>query len=243
MPDVGGGRRGRWRGCWRSSAGAPIAWRWWCRTRWPRCRCCGSRRCPAAPRTCARSSAGRCGRASPFPVEQAVLSVTPGRAARTTAGVSSWSRWPARTSSSSTSRPAPMAKAEAGLVDLATFGILNSVRRRRRRAGGGLAAGARDRQLHHAGGGARRAPHLHPASLGGVGGHAGGSHSPDGDVLRGPAEGRGLRPGAGWRAPRRSTGADSVRRDLEDAAAASASRTWIRARPPRSSIASAPRRN
>ena len=149
--DVGVGRAGRQASARRSSADAPHAWRWWCPTPWRRCRCCASTRCRPRQPTCARSSAGRSARARRSRWSRPCSASAPARR-RPRAARSSSSRSRARTWFGSTEQACAMAGVHAGIVDLATFSIINSVV-----AGGGahrrrLAAGARGRHLHHAGG-------------------------------------------------------------------------------------------
>ena len=103
----------------------------------------------------ARSCAGRCARRAPFPIEQAVLSISPG--ARGADGGSEFVVALAREDVIHQYEQAClMAGAHAGLVDLSTFGVINSILAGLVGAGGRLAAGARDRHLPDAGRDARQ---------------------------------------------------------------------------------------
>ena len=131
-------------------------------------------------------------RAAPFPIEEAQVSYVPGAARRRTARSSS-SRWRGATSSPSTKRCARTAGAHAGLVDLATFNVVNAVL-----AGRGAPPG--DWLLVNVAPDYASIAILRGRDLiffrnrGADGeGHARRPRAPDRDVLRGPPAGRRLR--------------------------------------------------
>ena len=166
-------------------------------------------------------------KSAPFPIEQAVLSVSPGTPVAE--GGREFIVALAREDVVRQYEQAcAMAGAHAGIVDLATFGVLNSVL-----AGGGAPADDwllvhRRRHLHHAGGGPRRACDLLPQPLRGVGRHAGRPDPPDAMYYEDRLKGTGIRAGlAGRHGVDGRT--DAVRRDLEARLGASVERVDPRA--------------
>ena len=130
------------------------AGRWWCRTGSPRSRWCASRRCPPAP-DLDQLIRWQVRKAAPFRIEDAQVagspaSPLPGRRPRVPGG----RRAPGHHRRVRAGRATP-AGAHAGIVDLASFNLINAVlggRLVRRR----LAAGARRGGLRHARGRPRR---------------------------------------------------------------------------------------
>ena len=90
-----------------------------------RCRSCGSSRCRRARPISISSSAGRCARRRRFPSRRRRSATCPGSAPRT--GRSSSCRSRGATSSKNTKRLCADAGAHAGIVDLATFNVVNVV--------------------------------------------------------------------------------------------------------------------
>ena len=98
------------------------------------------------------------------------------------------------TSSSSTRAPAPQAGVHAGLVDIATFSIINGVLADQAPPTDDWLLVHATATLHDAGRAARVACDLLPQPARTTRRDAGGRRAPDRDVLRGSPEGRGLQP-------------------------------------------------
>ncbi len=142
-------------------------------------------------------------KAAPFPIEEAQVSFVNGqRAADGQELIVSLAR---RSVIEEYEQLCAEAGAYAGLVDLATFNVINAVLAGRGASAGGgsgaggLAAGQRRRRLGVDRAPARTASHLLPQPRGRHRRHARGSRPSDRDVLRGPAAGRRLRPRAAGR--------------------------------------------
>ncbi len=128
---------------------------------------------------------------APFPIEQAVLSISPG--ARSADGTSEFVVALAREDVIHQYEQAClMAGAHAGLVDLSTFGVINSILSGSSAPTGDWLLVHVDRHLPHAGGDARQRAVVLPQPRRGRG-HARGPDPPDGDVLRGSPERRRFR--------------------------------------------------
>ena len=121
------GRSGHRAGGRRVSARASAARRWSFPIPWPRCRWSDSTRCRPARPIWPSWCDGRCGRRAPFPIEQAVVSFTPG--GKPAEGGQEFIVTLARATISSRSTKQACARAglHAGLVDIATFSIINGV--------------------------------------------------------------------------------------------------------------------
>ena len=197
--DRAGGRRRRSAACSSESAarGASASS---CRIRSPRSRSCASSRCPPARRISISSCAGRSARPRRFRSRRRRSATC--RACAPPTARSSSCRWRGATSSRNTRALCAEAGAHAGIVDLATFNVINAVLAGDGRAGGRLAARQRRARLRVDRDPARPAPDLLPQPRGRRRRHAGRPRAPDGDVLRGSAEGRRLRA----RDPRRRVG-------------------------------------
>ena len=108
-----------------------------CPTRSRKSRCCGSRKCPPKAADLHEIVKWQVRKTAPFPMEQAVLSVSPGgsqRRRRERVRVTIARRDVVHQHE----QACVMAGVHAGLVDLSTFSVINSIRpaRRRRRATG-----------------------------------------------------------------------------------------------------------
>ena len=153
-------------------------------------------------------ASGRCKKTAPFPIEQAVVSISPG--ALSADGASEFVVALSRADVIHQYEQAcVMAGVHAGLVDLSTFSVINSILAEHVGARRRLAARARDRHLPDARRDARQRAVVLPQSWRGGRGHARGSDSPDGDVLRGSPARRRLRA----RADRRRGAAAGRRRE------------------------------
>ena len=84
------------------------------RSRWPRCRSCGSSRCPRAPQDLDQLVRWQVRKTAPFPIEEAQVSYVPGARSAARRARNSSSRWRGATSSKSTRRVCADAGAHAG---------------------------------------------------------------------------------------------------------------------------------